>query len=565
MKTRIAFLALFLFLSRLPAAQYPAAHLPPSAPVGSIVTVSGNINSIDANTGSISLGSDNIVFVTADTTITVNGKRGRISDLVAGMKVTGSAEIANGDTRRAPQKKIVRMLNAIADPSYHAPATPAPRYATLPQFPPGIPAPGIPAPGIPAPGIPAPRMPTSGFPVAPANAAVTGKLSGTYWDIPNPRKPDAPRGKLWICLNADGTTSSSEGPQTGTWRVFTGLTVQITYFIGPFGESGILKFSDDLKTGMDSRWGPIPAYAWTLIPSPTEEMLAKVSQRPAQGVPAGFGAPTPNPISNPAVVSAAIEAQRTASELVKANHDNLVFVTGKDGAGSGFIAHMGGATFLVTNAHVAAGINDADFKTLEGAVLPRGAAGVAVGHDIFRMALPPNGKPFEVMNGVTENAGIGDDVVVLGNAEGSGVINTIMGKIVGIGPNLVEVDAQFVPGNSGSPIVHLKTGKVIGVATYTVTRKYDAATKEKMKEPVIRRFGYRLDSVKTWQPVNWPGFYAQAGVMEKIHTLTEALDNFFRDLYEKQEPRHGFKAYEPGDQKPDQPVAGIQEPQTQPR
>jgi hypothetical protein len=136
------------------------------------------------------------------------------------------------------------------------------------------------------------------------------------------------------------------------------------------------------------------------------------------------------------------------------------------------------------------------------------------------------------MRGVDENAAIGDEVVVLGNAEGSGVVNTIMGKIVGIGPNLVEIDAPFVPGNSGSPIVHLKTGKVIGVATYAVIRKYDTATKEKLSEPVVRRFGFRIDSVKVWQPVNWPAFYAQAAAVEKIHTLTEALDDFFRDLYE---------------------------------
>ena len=157
-------------------------------------------------------------------------------------------------------------------------------------------------------------------------------------------------------------------------------------------------------------------------------------------------------------------------------------------------------------------------------------AASAVGHDIFRMQLGPGGTPFEVMLKVDENAAIDDEVVVLGNSEGAGVINTIKGRIVGIGPQLVEVDAPFQPGNSGSPIVHLKTGKVIGVATYLTIKKYDAATKEVLKAPVIRRFGYRLDSVKTWQPVNWPAFYAQAAEVQAIETLTGDLDNFLVDL-----------------------------------
>ena len=160
----------------------------------------------------------------------------------------------------------------------------------------------------------------------------------------------------------------------------------------------------------------------------------------------------------------------TSADLVKAHRNNLVFVQGAEGSGSGFIVRFGNANFLVTNAHVASGIRGAGFKTLNGMQVQLGAAFIAVGHDIFRIAVAPGGKPMEIMERVEENASIDDDVVVLGNAEGAGVINTIKGKIVGIGPNLVEVDAPFVPGNSGSPIIHLKSGKVIGVATYLTVK-----------------------------------------------------------------------------------------------
>jgi hypothetical protein len=251
------------------------------------------------------------------------------------------------------------------------------------------------------------------------------------------------------------------------------------------------------------------------VPSMSKESARVMSA----GTPASRTATPPSPA-----------AQQLASDLVKANRSNLVFVTTPEGAGSGFIANFGAGTLLITNAHVAAGSKGAMFKTLDGTQVQMSAPSVAVGHDVFVMTVNPSGTPLEVMTGVDQNASIGDPVVVLGNAEGAGVINTIQGRIVGIGPNLVEVDAAFQPGNSGSPIIHLKTGKVVGVATYLTIRKYDSATKQPVKDPIVRRFGYRLDSIKSWQAVNWQTFYAQAAEMEAVEKLTEDLDGFLRQL-----------------------------------
>ncbi len=286
----------------------------------------------------------------------------------------------------------------------------------------------------------------------------------------------------------------------------------------------VKKVGDELSVLIPDPEGGSKWYRFALVhytgPTPFPLVLGSGagSASPASTAP-GDSKTTPSPAVSP-----------EAAELVKANRSNLVFVTTPDGAGSGFVAAYGTGTFLITNAHVAAGAKGAMFKTLDGTQVQIGAPAAAVGHDIFLMALAPGGAPLPVMTGVDENASIGDAVVVLGNAEGAGVINTLTGKIVGLGPNLVEVDAAFQPGNSGSPIIHLKTGKVIGVATYLTIRKYDGATKEAVKDPIVRRFGYRLDSVKTWQPVNWQGFHAQAMEMEAVEELTNDLVAFLRDL-----------------------------------
>jgi hypothetical protein len=47
---------------------------------------------------------------------------------------------------------------------------------------------------------------------------------------------------------------------------------------------------------------------------------------------------------------------------------------------------------------------------------------------------------------------------------------------------------------------------------------------------VIRRFGYRLDGVNQWQPVNWGTFWKQRDQMESIEKLTDDLYDVFVDL-----------------------------------
>jgi hypothetical protein len=108
------------------------------------------------------------------------------------------------------------------------------------------------------------------------------------------------------------------------------------------------------------------------------------------------------------------------------------------------------------------------------------------------------------------------------------VIKPFVGKLVGLGPNLVEVSAEFVPGNSGSPIVHLKSGKVIGVATYLTVREMDSLTGRRI--PKVRRFGFRLESVKQWQPVVWQIYGNEFRSMQDIEARTQALATLLKEL-----------------------------------
>ena len=100
-----------------------------------------------------------------------------------------------------------------------------------------------------------------------------------------------------------------------------------------------------------------------------------------------------------------------------------------------------------------------------------GPGEVAAGPDIARMAVinPAPQHPLEVMTDFEANVHIGDEVAVLGNSGGGGVVTALKGK-AGIGPDRLEVSAEFRA--TVAVRSFMKTGKVIGIATY-LTRRYE--------------------------------------------------------------------------------------------
>lgn len=263
---------------------------------------------------------------------------------------------------------------------------------------------------------------------------------------------------------------------------------------------------------------PEPKPALPAVPDAPAASSEEKSQPALAGV-----SPSPSPLPSDVLSD-------QTRELVEKSRNALVVIEGTNGRGSGFVCNMDGKPTALTNAHVLAGNPQPRFTTMDGTVLNLGEAFLGVDHDVCKISTPGAGLVLELMSEADGVPKIGDAIAVLGNSEGAGVIKPLEGRIVGMGPNLIEVDAPFVPGNSGSPIIHLESGKVIGIATYLIIRKVNE-TDPKGTESSVRRFGYRLDSVKNWEAVNWPRFYAQAAKAEEIVNVGEEFAEllaFFR-------------------------------------
>ena len=251
------------------------------------------------------------------------------------------------------------------------------------------------------------------------------------------------------------------------------------------------------------------------------------------------GAPAPaapdSPVAgatSPAVPQPpAVEIQSLTPQQMEA----IVLIEGEEGVGTGFIAKIRGVDFVVTNQHVIGGNEKLRITTMRGVSIPISGIFGALGRDIAILRIEGETKvtPLTLAADPLKTAKLGDKIVVVGNRRGGGVATQVSGMVRGIGPDRLEVDAHFQPGNSGSPIVHLATGEVLGVASYSQTRKLDeldgpaaSATDEKGKETAReeqRWFGFRADEVAKWEAIDLVKWRIQAKRVADFAEDTEAI------------------------------------------
>jgi S1-C subfamily serine protease len=258
--------------------------------------------------------------------------------------------------------------------------------------------------------------------------------------------------------------------------------------------------------------------------------LAKLAELPpaVDAGPAGAPAtPVPQQPAPPPVVAAASPPPAVTSQsLSYQNMSSIVLIEGEGGAATGFMTKIRGVDFIVTNLHVLSGSKKFTIKNLNGQELAVAGIFGAAGSDvaIIRTTSAPQGE-MVLAQDVFASSQIGDRVVVVGNRLGGGVATQTVGSIMGIGPTRVEVNANFEPGNSGSPIFNLRTNEVIGVATYAETRPVNAGGNSRgaVAVPEKRWFGYRIDSVVKWEAIDLGKWNAQGERIAKFREASKGL------------------------------------------
>jgi len=232
---------------------------------------------------------------------------------------------------------------------------------------------------------------------------------------------------------------------------------------------------------------------------------------------AATAAPEARP--TPPAAARAITAQKLTPEQMAA----IVLIESGDGQASGFLTTLRDVNFVVTNLHVLGNDPRLTVRNLNGEILPVQGVFGAVGRDIAIMRVGTISGNLSPVEDVLGQIKIGDEVVVVGNRQGGRVATQLEGKVLGIGPGRIEVDAPFEPGNSGSPVVHLKSGKVIGVATYSENREAEEDSSGRRGKTEQRWFAYRLDGITKWEAIDLQKWRQQYRQIQDFYEDTEAL------------------------------------------
>ena len=202
----------------------------------------------------------------------------------------------------------------------------------------------------------------------------------------------------------------------------------------------------------------------------------------------------------------------------------LVTVVFSTGQGSGFIVKEGDKKYMITNEHVIRSGNGEEPRVmmLNGNVLKLNNCEISRDRDLIRFEVETDSDALILSDSIPE---IGDDVTIYGNSDGGGVSTQISGNVLGVGGDRLEVSAQFVNGNSGSPVID-RHGLVVGIATYLTnyTNANDWVKKD-TRFNGVRRFATRLVEMP-WIPVSWDEYTRQIKELNDFEYFMKSLQPY---------------------------------------
>ena len=251
-------------------------------------------------------------------------------------------------------------------------------------------------------------------------------------------------------------------------------------------------------------------------------------------VPSAFGATSP-------IVS---PSPPTPAPIVKLTQDQaraVVLIKGDNAEGTGFLIKTADGPVVVTNIHVISNNPNIKITTNTGVPVTILSYKGATDRDMAMIAIKDG--DFKYLNLATDITGTvqpGDEVITPGNSEGGEVMLNTDGKVLGIGPDRVEFDNPIYHGNSGGPVIHVKSGNVIGIVTEAMSvdvsdelDKISFANHNSAITQSMRYFGFRLDNVPAWEPYDWQRFQNETAFLDHFDKRSNCLYSFLNATVNK--------------------------------
>lgn len=208
--------------------------------------------------------------------------------------------------------------------------------------------------------------------------------------------------------------------------------------------------------------------------------------------------------------------------------DMVAVVKGEEGVGTGFLCEMDGKNYFVTNKHVANQRGKLTAFFLDGFQLAfnvNSPMDVAKNRDLVRFEIKTVRECLKVDEGVPN---IGEKVEFYGNANGGSVVTVTTAKILAVGQEEIEIDGNIQAGNSGSPLVRVADGKVVGVTTKSYENTLDdpgkVGTRYDPNNKLTREFAVRFASVE-WVSGKYGTFLRSVNVRKDLQIFIGMMEN----------------------------------------
>lgn len=220
--------------------------------------------------------------------------------------------------------------------------------------------------------------------------------------------------------------------------------------------------------------------------------------------------------------------------LTDAQARAVVLIKGDDAEGTGFLVKTADGPVVMTNQHVIAGNPHIQITTTTGeSVKILGLQG-ATDRDLAMISIQDNNYSyFDLATDLGKSVQVGDQVITPGNSQGGEVMLNTQGTVLALGPQRVEISNPIYHGNSGGPVFHVKSGKVIGVVTEAMkvdtSNALDKASFSNHNSAIsgdMRYFGLRLDSVPHWDAYTWQRFNNETTFLRQFHERSKCLDSY---------------------------------------
>lgn len=196
-------------------------------------------------------------------------------------------------------------------------------------------------------------------------------------------------------------------------------------------------------------------------------------------------------------LNAYLESHPPLEELpvLKNDVDGICLVEAAESSGTGFLFGMGGRVYCITNHHVLGDGSNLKLVTADDRRFTPVHFEIAADRDLARILLKEAPACFQSFG----EAKMQETIHTLGNSGGEGVVTFDEGKVIGFAPTVIELNSDFIKGNSGSPVLN-EANEVIGVATYLVAADEgeDNWVTEKTRFVKARRFATRFTEDIEW-------------------------------------------------------------------